>query len=168
MLFVQSQAPSPGPTEAWHPNGTQALLEATVKASPLAATGSGLITYNPQGSIISGADFSAYLTSAQSQPAITGQECKLTQPTAQAQLHLEHPKHAFGVIILVVPEESWSMHLKPLVFCTAGVQLQPGTYTVQPASGNGHIYLTCSARSSAFEISLAGSTLLFAVSQQPG
>lgn len=47
-----------------------------------------------------------------------------------------------------------------------GVELQPGTYSVQPYSGNGHIYLTCSSRTSAFEISLAGSTLLFAVSVQ--
>lgn len=88
-------------------------------------------------------------------------------PACASALYLKHPKHVFGVIILVVLRNLVDA-LKSPVFCTTGVQLQPGTYTVQPASGNGHIYLTCSARSSAFEISLAGSTLLFAVSQQPG
>ena len=44
-----------------------------------------------------------------------------------------------------------------------GVQLQPGTYQVQPYSSAAHIYLACTTRTSAFAISLAGCTLLFTV-----
>ena len=43
------------------------------------------------------------------------------------------------------------------------MQLQPGTYQVQPASVAGHIYLACSARTTPFNISLASCNLLFMV-----
>ena len=47
----------------------------------------------------------------------------------------------------------------------AGVKLAPGSYTVQPYSSGGHIYVTCtSTRTSAFSIDLSTTVLTFTVS----
>jgi hypothetical protein len=45
------------------------------------------------------------------------------------------------------------------------VQLQAGTYTVKPYSGDAHIYFQCTTRTSAFLVNLAGCTLLYTVSK---
>lgn len=51
----------------------------------------------------------------------------------------------------------------------AGVQLQSGTYTVTPYSGDAHIYFQCiTTRTAAFLVNLAGCTLNYAVSSASG
>ena len=52
----------------------------------------------------------------------------------------------------------------PDVVHHAGVQLQSGTYTVTPFSGDAHIYFQCiTTRTAAFLVNLAGCTLYYSV-----
>ncbi len=134
-----------------------AVLQTTQSATYFVATATGMLFYNPNGTVLDGNDFSNFLVAAHKNSAVTGQQFKVPIRAAK-----ENMLAICRQPMMLVNDCGDTAKCDCACHLT-GVQLASGSYRVLPFSTSGHIYMSCSGQTAAFEVDITGSALYFTV-----